>query len=271
MDKKEILKKIREIEIKSNIIANEVFSGTYHSCFKGNGMEFADIRRYSLGDDVKKIDWKVTARQRKAYVKEFVEERELSIFLLVDVSSSNIYGRQKEKIAELVATLCFSANKNNDKVGALFFSDKIEKINQLKKGRKHSLAILDNFLNFNEKEKKTDIASALDFFDKIVKRRSIIFLISDFYDDGYEKKLNIIRKKHDLISICVRDTSHQTLPKGAIFTLVDSETGEEITVDNIKNDLKISEDFNIKNSININAESDYVKEFIRFFKSRGKK
>lgn len=271
MDKNEILKKIREIEIKSNMIANEIFAGTYHSCFKGNGIEFSDIRRYSIGDDVKKIDWKVTARQRKAYVKEFVEERELSIFLLVDISSSNIFGRQKDKIAELIATLCFSANKNNDKVGALFFSDKIERFHQLKKGRKHSLAILDNFLKFYDNNKKTDISNALDFFNKIVKRRAIVFVISDFYDNDYEKNLKLLDQKHDLITVCIRDVSKQTLPKGAIFTIIDSETGEEIVVDNLKNELKIGEDFTIKNSINLSLEDDYTKKFIRFFKSRGKK
>ena len=271
MDKREIFKKIREIEIKSNIVANEIFAGTYRSYFKGNGMEFSDIRRYSIGDDVKKIDWKVTARQRKAYVKEFVEERELSIFLLVDISSSNIFGRQKDKIAELIATLCFSANKNNDKVGALFFSDKIERFHQLKKGRKHSLAILDNFLKFDDNNKKTDISNALDFFNKIIKRRAIIFIISDFYDNGYEKNLKLLDQKHDLITVCIRDISKQTLPKGAIFTIIDSETGEEVVVDNLKNELKIGEDFNVKNSINLSLEDDYTKKFIRFFKLRGKK
>lgn len=268
MDRKSILKKIKEIEIRSNILANEVFQGTYHSYFKGNGIEFSDIRPYSIGDDVKKIDWKVTARQRKTYIKEFVEERELSIFLIVDVSSSNLFEAKRERIAEIIATLSFSACKNNDKVGAIFFSDKVEKIFPLKKGKKHSLAILDSFFSMEHDRKKTNIGDTLTFFNKIMKKRAVVFLISDFYDEGYEKTLKTVSLKHDLIPICLREAGYSHLPKGAIFQLMDSETGEEILLDNTKESFSIEDNFNNKKGINLSMEDDYIKAFIRFFKTR---
>lgn len=272
MNKVEILRKVRSIEIKSNFIANELFSGSYHSRFKGNGMEFSDIRRYAIGDDIKKIDWKVTAKQRKAYVKEFVEERELSIYILVDTSSSVVFGKQKERVAEIIGTLALSANKNNDKVGAILFSDKIEKIHNLKKGRKHSLAILDSFLQSRDDlPKKTKLNSALDFFNKVIKKRSVVFLISDFYDKGYEKSMKLLSQKHDLITVCLRDSKFKELPKGAIFTFTDSETGEEIMVDSLKQNIELDGNFSNKNGITLNLEEDYVKKFIKFFSSRGRR
>ncbi|MGL4671242.1 DUF58 domain-containing protein [Cetobacterium sp.] len=262
--KKELLKKIKNIEIKATILSDNIFAGQYQSCLKGNGMEFADIRRYAPGDDVKKIDWKVTAKQRKAYVKEFVEERELSVFLLVDVSASNRFKDKLDLITELVGSLAFSANKNGDRVGALFFSDEIEKVISLKKGKKHALSIIENLLTLNPKGQNTNIANALRYFGKIFKRRSIIFLISDFLDDNYERELKILSKRHEVISVRIGDRKFESLPKGAIFTLEDSETGEQIVVENYKS----KSDFNItnlKNGINLYVGEDYVKEISRFF------
>ncbi|MGL4393473.1 MAG: DUF58 domain-containing protein [Fusobacteriaceae bacterium] len=271
MNRQEILKKIKTVEITANIIADQVFSGTYHSFFKGNGMEFSEIRRYTPGDDIKKLDWKVTARQRKAYVKEFVEERELSIFLLVDISSSNNFSDKQELIAKLIATLGFSASKNNDKVGAVFFSDKVEKYMPLKKGKKYTLTILDTYLkNIHDtsETKKTSIKSALDFFSKVVTKRSVVFLISDFFDENYERTLKIIKQKHDLILVRVLDKGFETLPKGAIFELVDSETGEEIIVENYHEDISMVQEFKSKNALTIHTDEDFVTCLLKFFKKR---
>lgn len=234
-------------------------------------MEFSDIRRYSLGDDVKKIDWKVTAKQREAYIKEFVEERELPIFLIVDVSSSNNIKKQKEITAELLATLSFTANRNNDKVGAIFFSDIIEKYIPLKKGKKHSLSILDSYLSLNPQNKKTNIGKVLNIFNKITTRRSIVFLISDFLDNNYAKTLKYTKQKHDLITIKIADRNYSRLPKGAIFELIDSETNETIVVDNLKNEIELNEENEMKKDILINTEDDYIKILMKFFKGRGKK
>lgn len=262
--KKELLRRIKDIEIKATILSDNIFAGQYHSCLKGNGMEFADIRRYAPGDDVKKIDWKVTAKQRRAYVKEFVEERELSVFILVDVSASNRFKDKLELITELVGSLAFSANKNGDRVGSLFFSDEIEKIITLKKGKKHALSIIENLLILNPAGRKTDIANALRYFGKMFKRRSVIFLISDFLDDGYEKELKILSRRHEIIPVRIGDRKFESLPKGAIFTLEDSETGEQIVVENYKS----TSDFNINNlkdGINLYVGEDYIKEISRFF------
>ncbi|WP_297597186.1 DUF58 domain-containing protein [uncultured Cetobacterium sp.] len=267
--KKELLKKIKSIEIKATILSDNIFAGQYQSCLKGNGMEFSDIRRYAPGDDVKKIDWKVTAKQRKAYVKEFVEERELSIFLLVDISASNRFKAKLDLITELVGSLAFSANKNSDRVGALFFSNQIERVIPLKKGKKHTLSIIENLLTINPKGDKTDIATALRYFGKVFKRRSVIFLISDFLDVNYEKELKILSQRHEIIPVRIGDKKYESLPIGAIFTLEDAETGEQIVVENYKensSDININ---NISNGINLYVGEDYVKEISKFF-NRGR-
>lgn len=268
MTKEEIIKKVKTIEIRSNILANEIFVGSYHSCFKGNGLEFSDIRRYAPGDDVKKIDWKVTAKQGKAYIKEFVEERELPIFLLVDVSGSNSFGKNREKLAEIVGTLAFTANKNNDKVGAIFFSHRVEKFIPLKKGRKHSLAILESLLQVNSERKGTDIREALNFFNRVSKRRGIVFLLSDFLDEGYEKALKITAMKNDLVQVKIGNRKLETLPRG-IFQIIDSETGEEMVIESTgeKNPTQNKGKFS---GIEIDVEEDYIKEFLRFFKGRSR-
>lgn len=267
--KKQLLKKIKNIEIKATILSDNIFAGQYQSCLKGNGMEFSDIRRYAPGDDVKKIDWKVTAKQRKAYVKEFVEERELSVFLLVDISASNRFREKLDLITELVASLAFSANKNGDRVGAVFFSNQIEKVIPLKKGKKHTLSIIENLLTIKPKGDKTDISMVLRYFGKIFKRRSVIFLISDFLDDNYEKELKILAQRHEIIPVRIGDKKYESLPIGAIFTLEDSETGEQIVIENYKensSDININ---NISNGINLYVGEDYVKEISKFF-NRGR-
>ena len=267
--KKELLKKIKNIEIKATILSDNIFAGQYQSCLKGNGMEFSDIRRYAPGDDVKKIDWKVTAKQRKAYVKEFVEERELSVFLLVDISASNRFKEKLDLITELVGSLAFSANKNGDRVGALFFSNQIERVIPLKKGKKHTLSIIENLLTINPKGDKTNIAMALRYFGKVFKRRSVIFLISDFLDDNYEKELKILSQRHEIIPVRIGDNKYESLPIGAIFTLEDAETGEQIVVENYKENSSNININNISNGINLYVGEDYVKEISKFF-NRGR-
>ncbi len=268
--KKEILKKIKEIEIKATILSDNIFAGQYHSFLKGNGIEFSDIRRYAPGDDVKKIDWKVTAKQRKAYVKEFVEERELSIFLLIDVSGSNRFKDKLDLITELSGSLAFSANKNGDRVGAILFSDKIEKVIPLRKGKKHTLSIIESLLKIDAQSQKTDLANALRYFGKVFKRRAIIFLISDFLDSGYEKELKILSKRHEIIPIKIRDRKYESLPKGAIFTLEDSETNERIVIENYNSNIDIDNRLSIK-GIDLYTGEDYVKSISNFFKRGGKR
>ena len=223
--------------------------------------------RVAPGDDVKKIDWKVSARQRKTYVKEFVEERELSMYILADISASNLFPKQKLLVAKLLGSLAFSANKNNDRVGCILFTDRVEKFIPLKKGRKHSLSILENYLIHESESRKTDIKEVLNFFYRVVKKRSIVFLISDFMDEGYEKTMRIVGKKHDLIPIKISNSKRAKLPKGAIFNLIDSESGEEILIENLKKDISI-ERGRMKGGPTIDIESDYVGELSKFFKMR---
>lgn len=268
MTKEEILKKIKKIEISSNILANEVFSGSYRSFFKGNGVEFSNIRRYAIGDDVKKIDWKVSARHKKTYVKEFDEERELSIYLLIDISNSNNFVAKQDLIAQLVGSIAFGAIKNDDKVGAIFFSDDIEELIPLKKGKKQALIILDKYFSLTPKGKGTSISKPLDFINKIAKN-AIVFLISDFIDENYEQSMNITRLKHDLIPIKIQDKRFITLPKGSIFTLIDAETNEEVIVMN-NEDKVLNNEETSKNFLTVYTDEDYTKKLITFFKNRRK-
>lgn len=267
MTRKELLKKIKKIDVKTSALAEDLFIGKYHSCFKGNGMEFSDIRKYELGDDIKRIDWKTSARQRKTYVKEYQEERELSMYLLIDISFSNSFTSKKDLITQLIATLVFSADKNNDRFGAIFFSDKIEKVIKLGKGKNHALSIIEEILKIEPSSKGTNIIQVLNYFNKIQKRRGIVFLISDFLDDDYEKVMRITSKKHDLISIRVLDEKLKLLPKGVVFNLKDSETDEIITVGNFKKDIFL-EDKKIRNVLDIYTNEDYIKALVKFFKKR---
>lgn len=269
MTREELLKKIKKIDIKTSIITDDFFSGKYRSFFRGNGMEFSNIRKYEIGDDVKRIDWKTSARQRRTYVKEYEEEREISMYILVDVSKSNMFVDKKDKINEIVATIAFSADKNNDKVGLILFSDIIEKFIPIGRGKNHSLKIIEALIENNTKGKGTNISLALDYLNKISKRRGVVFLISDFLDKDYEKSLKISKKKHDLIPIRIKDKKLLELPKGIVFTLEDSETGENITVGSLKRNIKIEEE-NLKNIIDISTDDDYIKILMEYFKRRSR-
>lgn len=271
MNKDEILNKIRKIEISSKLLANELFSGNYRSYFRGNGMEFSDIRRYEIGDDVKKIDWKVSARQHKTYIKQFTEERQMSIFMLIDISKSNNFIAKQELMAQLIGCISLSAVANNDKVGAIFFTDKIEKIIPVKKGRKHALAILDTFLNIKPTSSGTDIASVLRSFNKLSKQRSIVFLISDFLDTSdYEKAINLTKIRHDVIPIRIADKKYETLPSGAIFTVKDAENNEMITFENPKKNIELIQKIP-KTILTIYTEENYIVKLMNYLKRRGRR
>ena len=268
MHSSELVKKIRRIEIKSNKIAEEIFTGEYRSAFRGKGMEFENIRQYMPGDDVRNIDWNVTARQNKAFVKQFCEEREMNIFLLIDMSRSNNFGGKKEFIAEISAALALSAAKNNDRVGAIFFTGKIEKLIASQNGKKHVLSIIESILNFRPSQADTDLAGALDYFNRIEKKRSVVFLISDFLDDGYAEKLKISASRHDLIQVRVMDRAEEHIPAGAVFNFEDLETGENWVLDNMKNDFKpgLPEAQSKKNLITVYTDEDYAKPLRQFFR-----
>ncbi len=235
MEATELLKKVRKIEIKTRGLSNQLFSGEYHSAFKGKGMAFSEVREYQPGDDIRTIDWNVTARLNHPYVKVFEEERELTVMLIVDVSGSGNFGTQvqfkRELITELCAVLSFSAIKNNDKIGILFFSDKIEKFIPPKKGKSHILRIIRDLIEFEPTNKGTNIAQALRFFTNVVKKKSICFLISDFMDTGFDDALKIANRKHDLIALKIYDKSENELPDVGILKMIDAETGVERWVD----------------------------------------
>ncbi|QGQ95654.1 DUF58 domain-containing protein [Paenibacillus psychroresistens] len=266
----EMVKKIRQIEIKSKRLVEEIFSGEYRSGFRGKGMEFESIRQYYPGDDVRNIDWNVTARHNKVSVKQFSEERELNMFLLIDMSRSNSFGNKKTLIAELGATLAFSANKNNDRVGVIFFTDKVEKFIPSKNGRKHILSIIENILSCEPESNGTNLANVLQYFNRIEKKRSIVFLISDFLDEGYQKDMKVIATKHDLVMLRVVDKAEEFIPAGAIFTFEDLETGETVILDNIKNAHKLSGKPTTTgyNLVNIYTDEDYVRPLEQFFRRR---
>lgn len=235
MISKELLKQVRQIEIRTKGLVNQVFSGEYHSVFKGRGMEFSEVREYTFGDDIRNIDWNVTARFGHPYIKIFEEERELTVILLVDLSGSLSFGtidKTKQQIAaELSAILAFSALKNNDKVGLFLFSDKIEKFIPPRKGRTHVLRIIRELLSFKPEGKMTNIKTALEYMNHTIKKKSIVFLISDFMDEGYEKILRIVGKKHDLIGIVINDQREKSIPKMGLVKFSDAETGKERWVD----------------------------------------
>ena len=235
METKELLKKVRQLEIRTRGLVNQVLSGEYHSVFKGRGMAFSEVREYQIGDEIRTIDWNVTARFNHPFVKVFEEERELTVMLLVDMSGSQFFGSQsalKRDVAiELSAILAFSAMKNNDKVGAIFFTDQIEKFIPPRKGRSHTLRVVRELIDFEPQHRKTRIAAALEYLNHIQKKRSIVFLISDFMDTGYESALRIAGKRHDLIGLVLLDPREKELPKVGLITFRDAETGEQRWVD----------------------------------------
>tara|TARA_R110002050_G_scaffold300621_1_gene471008 strand:- start:37855 stop:38730 length:876 start_codon:yes stop_codon:yes gene_type:complete len=235
METKELLRKVRRIEIKTRGLSNQIFSGEYHSAFKGQGMTFSEVREYQPGDEIRKIDWNVTARMGHPYVKIFEEEREQTVMLLVDVSASENFGSndviKRNYITEICAVLAFSAIQNNDKIGVIFFSDKIEKFIPPKKGRGHTLHIIRDLLDFKAENKGTDIDLALRYFTGVIKKRSIAFLISDFISQPFEKSIKLANKKHDLVALRVQDPIENRFPKVGLVPLSDPETGEVFWAD----------------------------------------
>lgn len=236
MDANELLKKVRRIEIKTRGLSNNIFAGEYHSAFKGRGMTFSEVREYQYGDDIRDIDWNVTARHNRPYVKVYEEERELTVMLLIDVSASRLFGAvgkdKREMIAEIAATLAFSAIQNNDKIGVIFFSDKIEKFIPPKKGKKHILLIIRELLDFTPANKLTDISMVLRYFTDALKKRCTTFVISDFIDEGdYAKALSIAANRHDVYGIQVYDKRDSQLPNVGLMRIQDLETGSDRWVD----------------------------------------
>lgn len=235
METTELLKKVRKIEIKTRGLSNQIFSGEYHTAFKGRGMAFSEVREYMPGDDIRTIDWNVTARFNNPYVKIFEEEREMTVMLLVDMSGSKDFGTvektKRELITELCAVLSFSAIQNNDKIGVIFFSDQIEKFIPPKKGKSHILRIIRELIEFTPEHKKTNISQALKYFTNVIKKRSIAFLISDFIDKDYEEALKIANRKHDVVGLRIYDRRENELPDIGLIKVKDAETGEQRWLD----------------------------------------
>jgi uncharacterized protein (DUF58 family) len=233
-DPKEILKKIRRIELRTRRLVNSMFAGQYHSVFKGRGMNFEEVREYAPGDEIRSIDWNVTARMNAPYIKKYTEERELTVMLLVDVSASGIFGSvelsKRELAAEVASILAFSAINNNDKVGLILFTDRIELFIPPKKGRLHTLRLIREMLYFEPERRGTDLAGALDYLNLVVSRRSVVFMISDFLAPDFTKALTVSSKRHDLVAMPVIDKGESELPNVGIITLEDAETGEQIDV-----------------------------------------
>ncbi|NMA33991.1 MAG: DUF58 domain-containing protein [Clostridiaceae bacterium] len=267
---KDLIKKIKYIEIKSKKLAGGTFASDYRSRFRGKGMEFDSIRQYYPGDDVRNIDWNVTARQNKAYVKQFCEERDLNIFLLIDMSRSTSFGRKREVIAEISAMLAFSASISNDRVGAIFYTENVEKFIPSASGRKHVLAMIESILEFRPKHAGTKLAEVLKFFSHIEKKRSVVFVISDFLDGGTTDDLNVISKRHDLVLIRVIDRAEAYIPAGAIFTFEDLESGRQFELDNLKKEFRMEGKLELNGCrmIDIYTDEDYVKPLRLFFRRR---
>jgi len=288
METNEILKRVRRIEIKTKGLSQHIFAGEYHSAFKGKGMEFSEVREYQYGDDIRSIDWNVTARFNHPYVKIYEEERELTVMLLIDVSGSREFASQvrlkKNLITEIAAVLAFSAISNNDKIGAILFSDKIEKFIPPKKGTQHILRIIRELIYFEPESKGTDISNALQYLINAIKKRSIAFLISDFMDQGYEDALKIGNRKHDLIALRIYDKRESMLPDIGLICMKDAETGKICWADSsmkrvrdayldhwITTSRQIHEIFK-KHGVDyadIATHEDYVKPLIQLFKKRG--
>ena len=288
METSEILKKVRKIEIKTRGLSQNIFAGQYHSAFKGRGMAFAEVREYQFGDDVRDIDWNVTARFRKPYVKVFEEERELTVMLLVDVSGSLDFGthsRMKSEMAtEIAVTIAYSAIQNNDKIGVVFFSDRIEKYIPPKKGRKHILYIIREMLDFKPESRKTDIGGAMEFFTRVMKRRTTAFVLSDFYDrHDFFKQMQIANNKHDVMAIQVYDKWAKALPDVGLVKVVDAESGHEMYVDTSSRKVRaaharywterqqmLKDTLSRANVdwVSVATDDDYVKAMMHLFASR---
>ncbi|MFK7780873.1 DUF58 domain-containing protein [Psychroserpens sp.] len=287
MDTKELLKKVRKIEIKTRRLSDHIFGGEYHSTFKGRGMTFSEVRQYQFGDDVRNIDWNVTARYNEPYVKVFEEERELTMMLMVDISGSKLFGtveQFKNEIAtEIAATLAFSATQNNDKIGLILFSDEIELYIPPKKGRSHVLRIIRELIEFNPKSKNTNISEALKFLSNVMKKKAIVFLLSDFIADDYKQTLKIASGKHDITGIRIYDKHEESIPNLGMVQMQDEETGELLLVDTMSK--KIRNNYNKyyqekvnyykdtftksgAGTIDCRVDESYVKKLLGYFKRR---
>ena len=284
---REILRKVRRLEIATRGLVNNVFSGEYHSVFKGRGMSFAEVREYQVGDDVRTIDWNVTARMDRPYVKLFDEERDLTVMLLVDASLSGEFGsgeRMKGEVAvEICALLAFSAIKNNDKVGLIIFTDRIEKFVPPRKGRSHVLRVLRELLYFQPRHRATDIGMALEYLMRVIRRRSIVFLVSDFLASGFHRGLRVANRRHDVVAIRVRDRRERELPRVGFVEFEDAETGEQLILNT--SDPEVREAFRTQvrredeelrsflnsisvDSIEVDSDRSYLELLIRFFRTR---
>ena len=288
METSDILKRVRQIEIKTRGLSSNIFAGQYHSAFKGKGMSFSEVREYQYGDDVRDIDWNVTARQNKPYIKVFEEERELTVMLLIDVSNSLDFGSvkqmKKDMVTEIAATLAFSAIQNNDKIGVIFFSDRIEKFIPPKKGRKHILYIIRELLDFKPESKRTNIKMAVEYLTNVIKKRCVTFMLSDFIDDNdYRNALTIANRKHDIVAIQVYDRRLAELPDVGLMKVRDAETGHEQWIDTssakLRNahhawwkerQMRLAETFTKSNvdSVSVRTDQDYVKSLLNLFAKR---
>ena len=288
METSELLKKVRQIEIKTRGLSRNIFAGQYHSAFKGRGMAFSEVREYQYGDDIRDIDWNVTARYVRPYVKVFEEERELTVMLLVDVSGSRDFGSvnvmKKEVMTEIAATLAFSAIQNNDKIGVIFFSDRIEKFIPPQKGKKHILYIIRELIDFKPEAKRTDIGQVLKYLTNAIKKRCTAFLISDFIDKGgFKDALTVANRKHDMVAIQVYDQRETELPAVGLMKIKDAETGQELWIDSgsarvreayktwwEKRQTAMSDTFKKcrVDAVSIRTEDDYVKALIALFDKR---
>ncbi|MBT8262628.1 MAG: DUF58 domain-containing protein [Bacteroidia bacterium] len=287
MDTKELLKKVRKIEIKTRRLSDHVFGGEYHSTFKGRGMTFSEVRQYQFGDDVRNIDWNVTARYNEPFIKVFEEERELTLMLVVDVSGSEFFGTDKqfknEVVTEIAATLAFSAMQNNDKTGLILFTDEIELFIPPKKGKFHVLRIIRELIEFHPKSKKTDVAQALKYLTNVMKKKAIVFVLSDFITDGYHDTLKIVAKKHDVTGIRVYDAKEEAIPNLGMVEMLDEETGEHLLVNTGSNAVRrnyhryyrervdyYQEAFTKSGAgaIDCRVDESYVKKLLGYFKRR---
>lgn len=287
MDTKEILKKVRKIEIKTRRLSDHIFSGEYHTSFKGRGMTFSEVRQYQYGDDVRAIDWNVTARYNEPFVKVFEEERELTMMLMVDISGSESFGTKnqlkRDMITEIAATLAFSATQNNDKIGLLLFSDQIELFIPPKKGKSHVLRIIRELIEFESKSKKTDLSQALKYLSSVLKKKAIVFLISDFMVKDYEQTLKIASKRHDVTGIRVFDQREESIPNIGVVNMLDAETGETLLVDTTSNKVRMDYEKYYRENVNYfkdifskcgagtissRVDESYVTKLLGYFKAR---
>ncbi|WP_303316811.1 DUF58 domain-containing protein [Flavivirga abyssicola] len=288
MDTKELLKKVRKIEIKTRRLSDHIFGGEYHSTFKGRGMTFSEVRQYQFGDDVRNIDWNVTARYSEPFVKVFEEERELTMMLMVDVSGSELFGTEQqfknEVVTEIAATLAFSATQNNDKIGLILFSDNVELYIPPKKGRSHVLRIIRELIEFKPASRQTNLAEALKFMQNVMKKKAIVFVLSDFIADDYHQTMKIVSGKHDVTGIRVYDKHEESIPNLGMVQMQDEETGELMLVNTSSKKVRLNygkfykekvayykESFTKSGAgaIDCRVDESYVKKLLGYFKRRG--